>query len=215
MNILRGIHPVVLVKIRRVVSLGSLGPFSITGANVTTNSLSKSSPAVQNKGSVMAPATLKSIAWWRQCGDAGGCGPSDATMTGRVLLVCVVAVLSGVGTAWCNINLVAWVSLVWCFTGFCSTCYRVLHGSVVWLFLHVEVIFLARAVTFLPCLLLRLLAFTFKNKLYRHLNIHSFYSFNEFLECKIKKNNIWRMKDQLDVTWYFISLIMCSTCFRH
>ena len=25
----------------------------------------------------------------------------------------------------------------------------------------------------------------------------------------------WRMKDQLDVTCYFISLIMCSTCFGH
>jgi len=23
------------------------------------------------------------------------------------------------------------------------------------------------------------------------------------------------MKDQLDVTCYFISLLMCSTCFRH
>ena len=27
--------------------------------------------------------------------------------------------------------------------------------------------------------------------------------------------NSWRMKDQLDVTCYFISLIMCSTCFGH
>ena len=27
--------------------------------------------------------------------------------------------------------------------------------------------------------------------------------------------NSWRMKDQLDVTCYFISLLMCSTCFRH
>ena len=27
--------------------------------------------------------------------------------------------------------------------------------------------------------------------------------------------NGWRMKDQLDVTCYFISLIMCSTCFGH
>ena len=26
---------------------------------------------------------------------------------------------------------------------------------------------------------------------------------------------IWRMKDQFDVTCYFISLIMCSTCFGH
>ena len=25
----------------------------------------------------------------------------------------------------------------------------------------------------------------------------------------------WRMKDQLDVTCYFISLLMCSTCFGH
>jgi len=25
----------------------------------------------------------------------------------------------------------------------------------------------------------------------------------------------WRIKDQLDVTCYFISLLMCSTCFRH
>ena len=25
----------------------------------------------------------------------------------------------------------------------------------------------------------------------------------------------WRMKDQLDVTCYFISLVMCSTCFGH
>ena len=27
--------------------------------------------------------------------------------------------------------------------------------------------------------------------------------------------NSWRMNDQLDVTCYFISLIMCSTCFGH
>ena len=27
--------------------------------------------------------------------------------------------------------------------------------------------------------------------------------------------NRWRMKDQLDVTCYFISLLMCSTCFGH
>jgi len=25
----------------------------------------------------------------------------------------------------------------------------------------------------------------------------------------------WRIKDQLDVTCYFISLLMCSTCFGH
>jgi len=25
----------------------------------------------------------------------------------------------------------------------------------------------------------------------------------------------WRIKDQLDVTYYFISLLMCSTCFGH
>ena len=25
----------------------------------------------------------------------------------------------------------------------------------------------------------------------------------------------WRIKDQLDVTWYYISLLMCSTCFGH
>jgi len=25
----------------------------------------------------------------------------------------------------------------------------------------------------------------------------------------------WRIKDQLDVTFYFISLLMCSTCFGH
>jgi len=150
MNILRGIH-LVLVTIRRVVRLGSVGHFSPTGANVTTSSLSKSSPAVQNKGSVMAPAMLESIAWWRQCVDAGGCGPSDATMTGRLLLICVVAVLTGVGTAWCKctINVRAWVSLILCVIGFCSTCYRVQHGSVVCLLLHVEVICLACAVTFL------------------------------------------------------------------
>ena len=27
--------------------------------------------------------------------------------------------------------------------------------------------------------------------------------------------NSWRIKDQLDVTCYFISLLMCSTCFGH
>ena len=27
--------------------------------------------------------------------------------------------------------------------------------------------------------------------------------------------NSWRMKDQLDVTCYFISLLMCSACFGH
>ena len=28
-------------------------------------------------------------------------------------------------------------------------------------------------------------------------------------------NQCWRIKDQLDVTCYFISLLMCSTCFGH
>ena len=27
--------------------------------------------------------------------------------------------------------------------------------------------------------------------------------------------NSWRIKDQLDVTYYFISLLTCSTCFGH
>ena len=27
--------------------------------------------------------------------------------------------------------------------------------------------------------------------------------------------NSWRLREQLDVTCYFISLLMCSTCFRH
>jgi hypothetical protein len=29
------------------------------------------------------------------------------------------------------------------------------------------------------------------------------------------KSNTWRIKDLLDVTCYFISLLMCSTCFGH
>ena len=31
----------------------------------------------------------------------------------------------------------------------------------------------------------------------------------------VRHCNSWRMKDQLDVTCYFISLIMCSTCSGH
>ena len=46
---------------------------------------------------------------------------------------------------------------------------------------------------------------------------------HDFRKKKVLKKNIcfdficnsWRMKDQLDVTCYFISLIMCSTCFGH
>ena len=38
-------------------------------------------------------------------------------------------------------------------------------------------------------------------------------------KCWFEKRSIifdsWRMKDQLDVTCYFISLFMCSTCFGH
>lgn len=143
-----------------MVLSGPVPPFSFTGANVTTSRLSKSSPAVQNKGSVMAPATLESIAWWRQCGDAGGCGPSDATMTGRLLLVCLVAVLTGVGTAWCKISIVAWVSLLLCVIGFCNTCYRVLLGSVVCLFFACGSNLLGVWCNIYPCLLLHLSPFT-------------------------------------------------------
>ena len=32
---------------------------------------------------------------------------------------------------------------------------------------------------------------------------------------EIKYKYYWRIKDQLDVTCYFISLLMCSTCFGH
>ena len=31
----------------------------------------------------------------------------------------------------------------------------------------------------------------------------------------VHRCNSWRMKDQLDITCYFISLLMCSTCFGH
>ena len=43
------------------------------------------------------------------------------------------------------------------------------------------------------------------------------FSQNVALNGLLAKNlaNSWQMKDQLDVTCYFISLIMCSTCFRH
>ena len=32
---------------------------------------------------------------------------------------------------------------------------------------------------------------------------------------KLRISDSWRMKDQLDVPCYFISLLMCSTCFGH
>jgi len=35
----------------------------------------------------------------------------------------------------------------------------------------------------------------------------------KYYVCKLL--NCWRIKDQLNVTCYFISLLMCSTCFRH
>jgi hypothetical protein len=35
---------------------------------------------------------------------------------------------------------------------------------------------------------------------------------SQMLELNLES---WRMKDQLDVTCYFISLLMCSTCFGH
>jgi len=31
----------------------------------------------------------------------------------------------------------------------------------------------------------------------------------------VQHGDSWRIKDQLDVTYYFISLLMCSTCFGH
>jgi hypothetical protein len=165
MNILRVIHLVLLITIRLVVRLGSVGPFSSTGANVTTSSLSKSSPAVQNEGSVMAPSMLESIAWWRQCGDAGGCGPSDATMTGRLLLVCVVAVLTGVGTAWCKCRISpgAWVSLVLCVIGFCSRCLPCSARQCCLLIFACGSNLLGACCNISPCLLLSLSAFTFKH----------------------------------------------------
>ena len=61
----------------------------------------------------------------------------------------------------------------------------------------------------LPCLhsfgrTVLALPFTNKNKLYPS-NVY----------WTVHHCNSWRMKDQLDVTCYFISLIMCSTCFGH
>ena len=35
------------------------------------------------------------------------------------------------------------------------------------------------------------------------------------METQISSSDSWRMKDQLDATFYFISLIMRSTCFGH
>jgi hypothetical protein len=69
-------------------------------------------PAVQDEGSSVAAPMLKSIAWWRRRDDTGGWGPSDATMTGRLLLVFMIAILSAAGTAWCKISPSAWVSPV-------------------------------------------------------------------------------------------------------
>ena len=65
----------------------------------------------------------------------------------------------------------------------------------------------------------------FRNFFFLHLYRASRY-FQSLLftnECTSESNvywtehhcNSWRMKDQLDVTCYFISLLMCSTCFGH
>ena len=47
-----------------------------------------------------------------------------------------------------------------------------------------------------------------------HICRHCFYVhyFNRYFKLKCFS---WRLKDQLDVTCYFISLLMCSTCFGH
>ena len=54
------------------------------------------------------------------------------------------------------------------------------------------------------------------------LNVILFIAVQLPIKCSYKrsvlKTNVlkgWRMKDQLDVTCYFISLLMCSTCFGH
>jgi len=44
-------------------------------------------------------------------------------------------------------------------------------------------------------------------------NIH--FIFITLLVFILMHLNSWRIKDQLDITCYFISLLMCSTCFGH
>ena len=52
-------------------------------------------------------------------------------------------------------------------------------------------------------------------QLYRwDLTSGKFYS-NSYVFWNVHHCDGWRMKDQLDVTCYFISLLMCSTCFGH
>jgi len=50
-----------------------------------------------------------------------------------------------------------------------------------------------------------------KNNLYWSLQ----YSFPSYVYWTVHHCDSWRIKDQLDVTCYFISLLMCSTCFGH
>ena len=50
--------------------------------------------------------------------------------------------------------------------------------------------------------------FYFKNKFEKLVHLHGLIIRTHILYC-------WRKKDQLDVTWCFISLLMCSTCFGH
>ena len=49
------------------------------------------------------------------------------------------------------------------------------------------------------------------NDVFKHIN----YMYISNVYWTVHHCNSWRMKDQLDVTCYFISLLMCSTCFGH
>jgi hypothetical protein len=98
----RGYSKLATGRIRAVLSL----------SKCYCKQIRETSPAVQNEGSFVAAPMLESIAWWRRRGDTGGWGPSDATMTGRLLLVFMIAILSAAGTAWSKISLSAWVSPV-------------------------------------------------------------------------------------------------------
>ena len=62
--------------------------------------------------------------------------------------------------------------------------------------------------------------YTIHNALLSIISTHTEFPFQQicsyfYVYWTMHRRNSWRTKDQLDVTCYFISLLMCSTCFRH
>ena len=79
----------------------------------------------------------------------------------------------------------------------------------VWQETHVSKLFNLFSVQWWPHYVIKMITVTLLDILHRHCEV-------PFINLEqANSQNGWQMKDQLDVTCYFISLIMRSTCFGH